>query len=71
MARAGLGQTWTRLFANDFDRKTGDGVVVPVVRHLAEHAFEPLLAANPQVATGATEPPRRPGKAALALPDGA
>ncbi len=22
---------------------TGDGVVVPVVRHLAEHIFEPVL----------------------------
>ncbi len=28
---------------NDAYHLTGDGVVVPVVRHLAEHLFEPLL----------------------------
>lgn len=32
---------------NEAYHLTGDGVVVPVVRHLAEHLFEPLLAANP------------------------
>jgi DNA (cytosine-5)-methyltransferase 1 len=37
---------------NDAYGLVGDGVVVPVVRHLAEHILEPLLAAdgiNPQV----------------------
>jgi DNA (cytosine-5)-methyltransferase 1 len=29
---------------NEAYRLTGDGVVVPVVRHLARHLFEPLLA---------------------------
>lgn len=33
---------------NEAYHVTGDGVVVPVVRHLAEHLFEPLLAANRQ-----------------------
>jgi DNA (cytosine-5)-methyltransferase 1 len=28
---------------NEAYHLTGDGVVVPVVRHLAEHIFEPLL----------------------------
>lgn len=31
---------------NEAYHLTGDGVVVPVVRHLAEHVFEPFLAAN-------------------------
>jgi DNA (cytosine-5)-methyltransferase 1 len=31
---------------NEAYHLTGDGVVVPVVRHLAEHIFEPFLAAN-------------------------
>lgn len=31
---------------NDAYRVAGDGVVVPVVRHLAAHIFEPLLAVN-------------------------
>lgn len=31
---------------NEAYHLTGDGVVVPVVRHLAEHLFEPLLRAN-------------------------
>jgi DNA (cytosine-5)-methyltransferase 1 len=29
---------------NEAYHLTGDGVVVPVVRHLAQHLFEPLLA---------------------------
>jgi DNA (cytosine-5)-methyltransferase 1 len=29
---------------NEAYHLTGDGVAVPVVRHLAEHIFEPLLA---------------------------
>jgi DNA (cytosine-5)-methyltransferase 1 len=33
---------------NEAYQLTGDGVVVPVVRHLAEHLFEPLLTANKQ-----------------------
>lgn len=33
---------------NEAYHLTGDGVVVPVVRHLADHLFEPLLAANSQ-----------------------
>lgn len=33
---------------NEAYHVTGDGVVVPVVRHLAEHLFEPLLAVNKQ-----------------------
>lgn len=33
---------------NDAYHLTGDGVVVPVVRHLAEYIFEPLLAAYKQ-----------------------
>jgi DNA (cytosine-5)-methyltransferase 1 len=28
---------------NEAYHLTGDGVVVPVVRHLAEHIFEPVL----------------------------
>ena len=28
---------------NEAYHLTGDGVVVPVVRHLAEHIFEPIL----------------------------
>ena len=31
---------------NEAYHLTGDGVVVPVVRHLAEHIFEPILAAT-------------------------
>ncbi len=31
---------------NEAYHLTGDGVVVPVVRHLAEHIFEPILIAN-------------------------
>lgn len=31
---------------NEAYHLTGDGVVVPVVRHLAEHLFEPILALN-------------------------
>jgi DNA (cytosine-5)-methyltransferase 1 len=33
----------------------GDGVVVPVVRHLAEHILEPILAANGLALEGATQ----------------
>jgi DNA (cytosine-5)-methyltransferase 1 len=29
---------------NEAYHLTGDGVVVPVVRHLAKHLFEPILA---------------------------
>jgi DNA (cytosine-5)-methyltransferase 1 len=36
---------------NEAYHLTGDGVVVPVVRHLAEHIFEPIL--GPQEATRA------------------
>ena len=31
---------------NEAYHLTGDGVAVPVVRHLAKHIFEPLLAAR-------------------------
>jgi DNA (cytosine-5)-methyltransferase 1 len=31
---------------NDAYHVAGDGVVVPVVRHLAEHVFEPILRQN-------------------------
>ena len=31
---------------NEAYHLTGDGVVVPVVRHLAEHIFEPVLEAT-------------------------
>ena len=31
---------------NEAYHLTGDGVVVPVVRHLAEHIFEPILNAS-------------------------
>jgi DNA (cytosine-5)-methyltransferase 1 len=31
---------------NEAYHLTGDGVVVPVVRHLAEHVLEPLIAEN-------------------------
>ena len=34
---------------NEAYHLTGDGVVVPVVRHLASYIFEPLLVANKQV----------------------
>ena len=33
---------------NEAYHLTGDGVVVPVVRHLADHIFEPLLFAASQ-----------------------
>jgi DNA (cytosine-5)-methyltransferase 1 len=33
---------------NEAYHLTGDGVVVPVVRHLAKHILEPLLASAPQ-----------------------
>lgn len=36
---------------NEAYHLTGDGVVVPVVRHLAEHIFEPILAAAGMQAT--------------------
>jgi DNA (cytosine-5)-methyltransferase 1 len=36
---------------NEAYHLTGDGVVVPVVRHLAEHIFEPILAASRRRAT--------------------
>ena len=36
---------------NEAYHLTGDGVVVPVVRHLAEHIFEPILAASEIAAT--------------------
>ena len=39
---------------NEAYHLTGDGVVVPVVRHLAEHLFEPLLAAAAPIAYGNT-----------------
>lgn len=38
---------------NEAYHLTGDGVVVPVVRHLAEHVFEPILATEQQRATAA------------------
>jgi DNA (cytosine-5)-methyltransferase 1 len=38
---------------NEAYHLTGDGVVVPVVRHLAEHIFEPILDAARVRATGA------------------
>jgi DNA (cytosine-5)-methyltransferase 1 len=34
---------------NEAYHLTGDGVVVPVVRHLAEHIFEPFIAVNSQM----------------------
>ncbi|MFY8064072.1 MAG: DNA cytosine methyltransferase, partial [Usitatibacteraceae bacterium] len=38
---------------NEAYHLTGDGVVVHVVRHLAEHVFEPLLAhSSEEVAPG-------------------
>jgi DNA (cytosine-5)-methyltransferase 1 len=39
---------------NEAYHLTGDGVVVPVVRHLAAHLFEPLLAANRRARAGTT-----------------
>lgn len=36
---------------NEAYHLTGDGVVVPVVRHLAAHIFEPILNANPHPLT--------------------
>jgi DNA (cytosine-5)-methyltransferase 1 len=36
---------------NEAYHLTGDGVVVPVVRHLAKHIFEPILTASRQRAT--------------------
>ena len=38
---------------NEAYHLTGDGVVVPVVRHLAQHVFEPILAADEPQATAA------------------
>jgi DNA (cytosine-5)-methyltransferase 1 len=39
---------------NEAYHLTGDGVVVPVVRHLAEHIFEPVLdAARPRTTAAA------------------
>ncbi len=38
---------------NEAYHLTGDGVVVPVVRHLAEHLFEPLLAVHKQTRAAA------------------
>jgi DNA (cytosine-5)-methyltransferase 1 len=38
---------------NEAYHLTGDGVVVPVVRHLAEHIFEPLLSVAGQQAMAA------------------
>jgi len=38
---------------NEAYHLTGDGVVVPVVRHLAEHVFEPLLSLAGQQAMAA------------------
>ena len=38
---------------NEAYHLTGDGVVVPVVRHLAEHIFEPILDAAEQRTTAA------------------
>lgn len=38
---------------NEAYHLTGDGVVVPVVRHLAEHVFEPILDANQSKAVSA------------------
>lgn len=44
---------------NDAYHAAGDGVVVPVVRHLAQHLFEPLLASNDRVMQ---TPPALPGE---------
>jgi DNA (cytosine-5)-methyltransferase 1 len=38
---------------NEAYHLTGDGVVVPVVRHLAAHVFEPILASEQRQATAA------------------
>ena len=38
---------------NEAYHLTGDGVVVPVVRHLAEHIFEPVLSAAQTRSTAA------------------
>ena len=38
---------------NEAYHLTGDGVAVPVVRHLAAHIFEPLLAPDQQLAKAA------------------
>jgi DNA (cytosine-5)-methyltransferase 1 len=38
---------------NEAYHLTGDGVAVPVVRHLAEHVFEPLLVVNPKIRAAA------------------
>ncbi len=37
---------------NEAYHLTGDGVVVPVVRHMAENLFEPLIAANREIQVG-------------------
>lgn len=34
---------------NEAYHLTGDGVVVPVVRHIAEHILEPILYANKEM----------------------
>jgi hypothetical protein len=41
---------------NEAYHLTGDGVAVPVVRHLAEHIFEPLLAPRDALAQAAVRP---------------
>jgi DNA (cytosine-5)-methyltransferase 1 len=46
---------------NDAYHLVGDGVVVPVVRHLAEHILEPILRAN--IAAAVASPPRRARRA--------
>jgi DNA (cytosine-5)-methyltransferase 1 len=38
---------------NEAYHLTGDGVVVPVVRHLAQHILEPLVTQKPQMARSA------------------
>ncbi|WP_308238056.1 hypothetical protein [Phenylobacterium sp. J367] len=38
---------------NEAYHLTGDGVAVPVVRHLAHHVFEPVLAASARAAKAA------------------
>jgi DNA (cytosine-5)-methyltransferase 1 len=38
---------------NEAYHLTGDGVVVPVVRHLAQHLFEPILKCRSSETTAA------------------